>query len=71
MADYARPPGPPPLKAPPVPEGWLAKWDEEYKEWYYVNLHTKNSQWMKPKPEPAKLPRETVGSKSKLDLQCL
>ncbi|KAI4103108.1 MAG: hypothetical protein L6R37_003994 [Teloschistes peruensis] len=49
MADYAAPSGPPP---PQVPEGWKAQWNEQYHEWFYVNLHTKVSQWTKP-TEPA------------------
>lgn len=49
MADFAPPSGPPP---PRVPEGWKAQWNEQYKEWFYVNLHTKQSQWDKP-TEPA------------------
>ncbi|KAG9527405.1 hypothetical protein KCU93_g5297, partial [Aureobasidium melanogenum] len=49
MADYAPPPGPPP---PRVPEGWKAQWNDQYKEWFYVNMHTKQSQWEKP-TEPA------------------
>ncbi|KAI5852229.1 hypothetical protein BZA05DRAFT_397248 [Tricharina praecox] len=36
------PPGPPP---PSLPEGWLAKWDDNYRQYYYVNLYTKKSQW--------------------------
>jgi len=39
------PPGPPP---PATPEGWLAKWDENYRQFYYVNLLTKKSQWEMP-----------------------
>lgn len=31
MADFAAPAGPPP---PKVPEGWVARWNEQYKEWY-------------------------------------
>ena len=31
MADFvAPPPGPPP---PKVPEGWVARWNDQYKEW--------------------------------------
>ncbi|KAK0634645.1 hypothetical protein B0T17DRAFT_611620 [Bombardia bombarda] len=55
MADYfdaPPPPGPPP---PKVPEGWIAKWNEQYKEWFYVNTYTKKSQWDKP-TEPARAP---------------
>jgi hypothetical protein len=48
MADYNPPPGPPPPKAPDVPAGWAARWNEQYKEWFYVNLYTKQSQWDKP-----------------------
>ncbi|KAI9684666.1 MAG: hypothetical protein M1829_000040 [Trizodia sp. TS-e1964] len=53
MADaFAPPAGPPPPKAPSVPEGWKAQFNDEYKEWFYVNLYTKKSQWEKP-TEPA------------------
>ncbi|KAK8160430.1 hypothetical protein BKA80DRAFT_275045 [Phyllosticta citrichinensis] len=45
MADFAPPPGPPP---PKVPEGWKAQWSDQYKEWFYVNIYTKKSQWDKP-----------------------
>ncbi|KAK9478981.1 hypothetical protein V1514DRAFT_329589 [Lipomyces japonicus] len=46
MSSAAAPPaGPPP---PSVPEGWLAKYDLNYKTFYYVNLATGNSQWEKP-----------------------
>jgi hypothetical protein len=39
------PPGPPP---PKVPQGWKAQWNDQYKEWFYVNIYTKKSQWEKP-----------------------
>ncbi|KAL8846321.1 MAG: hypothetical protein Q9221_008587 [Calogaya cf. arnoldii] len=45
MADFVPPPGPPP---PRVPEGWKAQWNDQYHEWFYVNLHTKISQWELP-----------------------
>ncbi|KFY87913.1 hypothetical protein V500_06690, partial [Pseudogymnoascus sp. VKM F-4518 (FW-2643)] len=45
MADFEAPPGPPP---PKVPEGWKAQWNDQYKEWFYVNIYTKKSQWDKP-----------------------
>ncbi|EME86864.1 uncharacterized protein MYCFIDRAFT_71596 [Pseudocercospora fijiensis CIRAD86] len=45
MSDFAPPVGPPP---PKVPEGWKAVWNDQYKEWFYVNTHTKQSQWDKP-----------------------
>ncbi|KAH8714152.1 hypothetical protein BGZ61DRAFT_530819 [Ilyonectria robusta] len=48
MDDFAPPSGPPPPKAPVVPEGWTARWNDQYKEWFYVNIHTKQSQWDKP-----------------------
>lgn len=48
MADYTPPPGPPPPKAPEVPAGWVARWNKQYKEWFYVNVYTKKSQWDKP-----------------------
>lgn len=30
MTDFEAPLGPPP---PKVPEGWVARWNEQYKEW--------------------------------------
>jgi len=30
MADFEAPQGPPP---PKVPEGWVARWNDQYKEW--------------------------------------
>lgn len=61
MADFAPPPvspppnptsnskltpqGPPP---PKVPEGWKAVWNDQYHEWFFVNIYTKQSTWEKP-----------------------
>jgi len=45
-------------KAPPtpeVPEGYKAIWHEDYKEFYYANIYTKQSQWEKP-PDPVYSP---------------
>ncbi|GFF46384.1 WW domain-containing protein WWM1 [Aspergillus udagawae] len=42
---FAPPPGPPP---PSVPEGWKAQYDDRYKQWFFVNLHTGKSQWERP-----------------------
>ncbi|KAI8955884.1 hypothetical protein F4801DRAFT_574087 [Xylaria longipes] len=42
MADHGAPP------PPDVPAGWLARWNNEYREWFYVNTFTKKSQWEKP-----------------------
>ncbi|KMK59186.1 WW domain-containing protein [Aspergillus fumigatus Z5] len=39
---FAPPPGPPP---PSVPEGWKSQYDDRYKQWFFVNLHTGKSQW--------------------------
>jgi hypothetical protein len=39
------PPHPPP---PKLPEGWTARWDPNYRAFYYVNLLTKQSQWELP-----------------------
>lgn len=33
---------------PILPRGWVAEWDNNYREWYYVNLSTGRSQWEKP-----------------------
>ena len=49
MSDFAPPTGPPP---PKVPDGWKAVYNAQYSEWFYVNTHTKQSQWDKP-TEPA------------------
>ncbi|RYF30497.1 MAG: hypothetical protein EOO38_32335, partial [Cytophagaceae bacterium] len=46
--------GPPP---PRVPEGWKAVWNDQYSEWFFVNVYTKRSQWDKP-TEPAYPPGE-------------
>jgi len=54
-ATYAPPVGPPP---PKVPEGWKAQWNEQYKEWFYVNIYTKKSQWERP-TEPIYPPHES------------
>ncbi|KAH8888192.1 hypothetical protein GQ53DRAFT_749116 [Thozetella sp. PMI_491] len=54
MADFVPPTGPPP---PKVPEGWVARWNDQYKEWFYVNTFTKKSQWDKP-TEPARPPED-------------
>lgn len=35
-------------KVPKVPDGWLAKFDDKYSTWFYVNLSTKKSQWEPP-----------------------
>jgi hypothetical protein len=43
--DFLPPTGPPP---PKVPEGWTPRWNSEYKEWFFVNIYTKKSQWDKP-----------------------
>ncbi|KAM5342929.1 hypothetical protein ACJ41O_013895 [Fusarium nematophilum] len=48
MDDFAPPTGPPPPKAPEVPAGWAVRWNDQYKEWFYVNIYTKKSQWEKP-----------------------
>ncbi|KAL8822366.1 MAG: hypothetical protein Q9191_006897 [Dirinaria sp. TL-2023a] len=45
MADFAPPTGPPP---PKVPEGWKAVFNDQYKEWFYVNKYTKQSTWERP-----------------------
>ncbi|TVY86187.1 WW domain-containing protein [Lachnellula willkommii] len=45
MSDFAPPAGPPP---PTVPAGYKAVWNDQYKEWFYVNIYTKQSQWNKP-----------------------
>lgn len=37
--------GPPP---PKVPEGWKAVWNDQYHEWFFVNIYTKQSTWEKP-----------------------
>ncbi|KAG8624098.1 hypothetical protein KVT40_009074 [Elsinoe batatas] len=60
---YAPPDGPPPPRAPEVPEGWIAQWNDQYKEWFFVNLHTKQSTWTKP-TAPALPDHPTAGGSS-------
>lgn len=43
QADHKQ--GPPP---PKVPEGWKAVWNDQYHEWFFVNIYTKQSTWEKP-----------------------
>ncbi|PQE04104.1 RNA-binding fus tls protein [Rutstroemia sp. NJR-2017a BVV2] len=45
MSDFAPPSGPPP---PKVPAGYKAVWNDQYNEWFYVNIYTKKSTWDKP-----------------------
>lgn len=42
-----------PKNPPTVPKGWLAKYDEKYKAFFYVDLRTKKSQWEAPSFEHA------------------
>ncbi|PYD84182.1 hypothetical protein DNF23_55945, partial [Pseudomonas syringae pv. pisi] len=37
-----------PKNAPNVPNGWTARFDNNYKHWYFVDLSTKKSQWEAP-----------------------
>ncbi|KEY69665.1 hypothetical protein S7711_03149 [Stachybotrys chartarum IBT 7711] len=60
MSDFAPPVGPPPPRAPEVPAGWTARWNDQYKEWFYVNIYTKQSQWEKPF-EPVYPPQDDNG----------
>lgn len=43
-------------KKPDVPDGWLAKWDDNYNRWFFVNLETKKSQWEMPEDDNVKPP---------------
>lgn len=45
-----------PKNPPNVPEGWVAKFDEKYKTFYYVNIATKKSQWEAPQDAGAAPP---------------
>lgn len=62
-----------PASSPPaVPDGWLPKFDERYKTWYYVDKSTGKSQWEHPAPSPPGPPppgppRDTSGSYSYMD----
>ncbi|KAK0661751.1 WW domain-containing protein WWM1 [Lasiodiplodia hormozganensis] len=61
MSEYAPPvpsQGPPP---PKVPAGWKAVFNQQYQEWFYVNIYTKQSQWDKP-TEPIYPPSEAEAS---------
>lgn len=37
-----------PKNPPNVPDGWLAKYDDKYKTYFFVDLKTKKSQWDPP-----------------------
>lgn len=37
-----------PKNPPSVPQGWLAKYDDKYKVFFYIDLRTKKSQWEAP-----------------------
>ncbi|KAL3445508.1 hypothetical protein BJX65DRAFT_281376 [Aspergillus insuetus] len=50
---FAPPPGPPP---PSVPEGWTTQFDDNYRQWFYINLATGKSQWEPPQATPALTP---------------
>jgi len=50
MSEFAPPSGPPP---PRVPKGWKAIWNADYREYFYVNIYTKQSTWEMP-TEPAR-----------------
>ncbi|KAF7534092.1 hypothetical protein G7054_g6518 [Neopestalotiopsis clavispora] len=39
---------PPPQDKPPIPRGWISKWDQRYQHWYYVEEATGRSQWEAP-----------------------
>ena len=36
-------------------QGWKAVWNNQYNEWFYVNIHTKASQWVPLGSIPKKL----------------
>lgn len=38
----------PPQDKPPIPRGWIPKWDQQYQRWYYVEEATGRSQWEAP-----------------------
>jgi hypothetical protein len=57
MDDIDAPAGGPP---PKVPDGWQAKYNDKYSEWFYINTVTKKSQWDKP-TEPV-YPPQTDGA---------
>ncbi|KAK4202909.1 hypothetical protein QBC40DRAFT_275533 [Triangularia verruculosa] len=55
--DYAPPPnvGPrppppyqPPSDKPPLPSGWVPRWDDRYQRWYYAEESTGRTQWEAP-----------------------
>ncbi|KAL4789370.1 hypothetical protein BDV19DRAFT_395104 [Aspergillus venezuelensis] len=56
---FAPPPGPPP---PSVPEGWTTQFDDNYKQWFYINLATGRSQWEPPQQTPALTPQPPAQS---------
>lgn len=45
------PPGPvysPPRDKPPIPQGWIPQFDQQYQRWYYVEEASGRSQWEAP-----------------------
>jgi hypothetical protein len=49
---YYPPPAFPPPAAGSAPPGWVARFDENYKTWYYVNEATRIPQWAHPAAVP-------------------
>lgn len=65
-----------PKNPPSVPKGWLAKYDEKYKAFFYVDLRTKKSQWEAPSFEhgdkmlpPPYSPTTSNGAQSRVHTQ--
>lgn len=52
QAYYPPPPFPPPVPGR-APAGWAARFDEQYKQWYYVNEATRVAQWGHPEGAPS------------------
>ncbi|GJC82231.1 hypothetical protein ColLi_05069 [Colletotrichum liriopes] len=50
--DFAPPSGPPPPKAPEVPPGWIARWNDQYKEWVPVYYQGENTKLTSPTRRP-------------------
>ncbi|CUM47992.1 unnamed protein product [Debaryomyces tyrocola] len=65
-----------PKNPPIVPNGWLAKYDEKYRAFFYVDLRTKKSQWEAPSFEhgdemlpPHYSPTTSNGAQSQVQTQ--
>lgn len=60
----------PPSNKPPLPQGWVAQFDQQYQRWFYVEIASGRSQWEAPggytapsvPPPDSRPPMESHGS---------